>query len=76
MKWLDSEGFFVSWSSQHFEYLKATANISVWERDLNTQFFQYQQLQSDVGNDDGNDDFDGDDDHATLSSIRNKRKLS
>ena len=76
VKWLESEGVFVSWSSQHFEYLKATANISVWERVLNTQFFQYQQLQSDVGNDDSNDDFDGDDDHAILSTIRNKRKLS
>lgn len=66
IKWLESEGVYVSWSSQHFEYLKATANISVWERILNTQFFQYRQLQTATA--------DGDDDNDISTS--RKRKLS
>eukprot|EP01035_Chromulina_nebulosa_P040662 gene40662-54983_t len=73
VQWLESEGVYVSWSSKHFEYLKATANISVWERILNTQFFQYQQRQITATSDGDDGDGDGDDDNINTSR---KRKLS
>jgi len=44
--WLESEGVYISWTTNHFEYLKATANISTWERILHTKFYKWQNLVS------------------------------
>ena len=74
VSWLESEGVSVSWTSHHSEYLKATANISTWERILNTQFFLYQDVQLDESDDDSNSS--NDDDLTRISKNRRKKKTA
>lgn len=45
-KWLESNNIDLTWKSVHGEYLKASAPIEVWEKLLDTQFYQFEDTSS------------------------------
>jgi hypothetical protein len=42
--WLTANGARVSWKSKYYEYIKATAPISIWENLLSTSFYGWEDL--------------------------------
>jgi subtilase family serine protease len=48
LSWLEANGVTPSWISEHDDYIKASAPISVWETLLNTEFYEWEDQDSDL----------------------------
>lgn len=44
--WLNFHNIKVTWSSKHYDYIKAKTHVSVWERVLNTEFHMYRHSKN------------------------------
>eukprot|EP01038_Epipyxis_sp_PR26KG_P008124 gene8124-11002_t len=42
--WLNNIGAVITWQSAHQDYIKAVHNIADWEKHLNAQFYQWEDL--------------------------------